>query len=593
MSIRNLVFVFVLLLGAMSCKHQQATTQTNEPKPFNNTHAAGGETGMTPMKANEEETFVQGCIEKSLGNSRKALVQFQECLNMDPKSAAANYEVAGIYAEMGQPDRALKYAQAAVEFAPENRWYKLRYADLLQQNNQHEQAVKIFKDLSDAEPKNVDLLFRYASSLSKAGNPDEALKAYDRIEAIEGISDTLQSCRIGVYEKQKDIVGEENALKALVKAFPDQFSYEKRLADFYYSISQPEKAAEVFKKMTADFPEMVGPHLLLAGYYNSINQDDKAFPEAERAFEISEAGSLDSKISYLKTFYPCTDSSATLSPVKRKGADSLCRILRRIYPDQAAPFTISGDYLFRDGKYKEARDMYHKAAVLGQDEYASWKRLMEINNKLNDNVSQEKDCKAALELFPTQSEPYYYLGLIQYNKKDYSHAIDNLESAKDYLGDNPQRELELKTMLIDAYRNTDKNEKADEYTEDLIAKDTNNLPLIASYCASLSERKIKLYKAEQLMLKLVQKEPSNASYLETLGWVEYGMHDYKTANQYMALALLRTPDNARMNERMGDIQFHLGNTEDAMKYWNIARTKGGTNPALEKKISTKTLDENE
>ncbi len=593
MSMRVFSLLFVLMVAGTSCKHQEKTTQNKEPVPFNNTNVVGEKRGMTPGKANEEEIFVQGCIEKSLGNSRKALVQFQQCLTLNPKSAAANYEVAGIYIELGQLDRALVFAKSAADITPENRWYKLRYADLLQDNNQHEQAMKIFKDLSDAEPRNVDLLFRYAASLNKAGKQDDALKTYDKIESIEGISDTLQTSRIAIYKNKKDLIGEENASKALVNAFPENISYQKRLADFYYSINQSEKAAEVFRKMTLEFPEMVEPHLLLSEYYFGVKQNDKAFSEAEHAFTISEANSLDSKVALLQKFYPCTDSSIALSPAKRKEADSLCCVLRRIHFDQSAAFAISGDYLFKDGKFTAARDMYHKATALGQDEYSSWKRLMEINYKLNDNVAQEKDCKDALELFPTQSDPYYYLGMIYYSKKDFKNAIDNLESAKDFVNENPKRELEITNLLIETYRATGNYEKADNYAEKIISNDSTNLPVIVSYCVSLSERKIQLYKAEQLMLKVVAKEPSNASYLETLAWIEYAMHNYKEANQYMSLGLIRMPTNARMNERMGDIQFRLGNADEAMKYWKNAKENGSTNPALEKKISSKILEETE
>lgn len=593
MSARLFSLLVLLVFAEISCKHQEKTVDGNEPTPFTDFHVVGGENVMTAGKASEEETFVQGCIEKSLGNNRKALVQFQECLNMNPKSAAANYEVAGIYDELGSPDRALKYAQAAVTLAPENRWYKLRYANILQENNQHEQALKIFKDLSQEEPRNVDLLFRLAASQNFAGSADDALRTYDKIESIEGISDTLAICRIAIYKTKKDLLGEESALLSLTKAFPDQIGYYERLGEFYSATNQIQKAAEVYKGMTKSFPLMVEPHLKLAQFYKSQGQNENAFLEAEHAFEIPDGKSLTGKIALLKSWYPNSDTSKVLSPTKRKEADSLCRVLRRVHPDQAAPFSISADYLFKDGKLQEARDLYHQSAALGQDEFASWKRLMEINDKLEDNVAQEKDCKEVQELFPTQADPYYYLGKIQYEKKDYKNAIHNLESVLDYMEEDPAKAIEIKIMLVDAYRSSGNDEKADRYAEELIKTDTANFAVIVSYCTSLSERRIKLFKAEQLMLKLVEREPANASYLETLGWIEYQMHDYKLANQYLSKALTITPDDARMNERMGDTQFHLDHKEDALKYWKKAKEKGGTNPSLEKKISTKNLEEND
>jgi tetratricopeptide (TPR) repeat protein len=448
----------------------------------------------------------------------------------------------------------------------------------------------MYKELSDSEPENVDLLFRYAASLRKAGKSGDALKAYERVEKLEGLSDTLANSRIAVYREIGDAAGEEATLMALLKAFPGETKNYTRLGEFYATHSQPEKAAQVYQQMAEKFPYLVTPHLELAKHYKALGQTDKAFASAVRGFSSRE--NLEEKMALLYEWYPAAETAPALSPAARKEADSLSRILRRVHPDKAEPYIASGDYFYKEGRIKEARDQYHLATAIAQEQYAPWKRLLEINDKLKDNATQEKDCKAAMELFPTQPEAYYYLGMIQLAKKDYRNAINNLESARDYMYDAP-KELQVKAALVDAYRKTDDNLKADQYAEDVIEKDSSNLKLIADYCASLSERRIKLYNAEQMMLSVVAKEPGNASYLEILGWIEYRMNDYKAAKPYMEQALAKDPGNARMNERMGDIYFRLGQTEEALAHWKKAKEKGGTNPALERKISSKSMQDNE
>ena len=85
---------------------------------------------------------------------------------------------------------------------------------------------------------------------------------------------------------------------------------------------------------------------------------------------------------------------------------------------------------------------------------------MAIHNNLNDTESQTKTCMTILELFPSQPAPYYYLGIIQLNKKNYAGAIRNLEMANDFLNENTIDELKITMALIDAYRGDGKNEKA-------------------------------------------------------------------------------------------------------------------------------------
>lgn len=582
-------FSICILMFAVSCKPKEKIAKAEPGFEFKDTGNDLPGT-MTAGKATEEETFVQGCIQKALGNPGRALVEFQECLTMNPKSAAANYEIAGIFSQQGQADRALKYAKAAYELSPENRWYKLRYATILQDNNQSEPAMKIFKELSDNEPRNVDILFRYGGALKIAARPDEALKVYDRVEAIEGISDTLQQSRIAIYKSKNDIIGEEASLKALEHAFPENIVYSERLGDFYLRTNQPQKAMEIFNGMSTRFPQTIAPHLKLATNYAAQGQNEKAFSETVRAFEIPVASTLEEKVAAMNTLYPSGDNDPVLSPAKRKEADSLCHILRRVHPDKAAPYSLSGNFYYKDGKFKEAREMYHKAAALGQNEYAPWKRLMEINAKLGDNAAQEKDAKQAMELFPIQPDAYFYLGMIQYNKKEYLKAINNLETGRDFLLDDPKKDLGIKTILVDAYRNAGKTAKADSYSESVIEKDSSNIPLIVAYCESMCAQRTKLYDASQLMLYVITKEPGNASYYELLGWIEYQMDDYRVAAQWMSKALQTAPTNARMNERLGDIEYKNGNKEIALAYWKKAKANGGTGQELENKIATKSMD---
>jgi tetratricopeptide (TPR) repeat protein len=470
------VLIFLFVFAAFSCKTASHTAATTSPSNNPNSKLPPPTDGMTAGKASEEETFVKGCIDKNAGNYTRALADFQQCLTMNPKSAAANYEVAGIYVQVKQPNMAMNYAKAANDLSPDNQWYKLRYAEVLEENNLPDEALRIYKELSDNNPQNTDFLFRYGNALKKVGKNEDALKVYTKIETIEGISDTLAKAKIAVYEIMGDKVNEENTLLSLVKYFPTETNYYS-LANFYHKTAFFDKENEIYKKMVLEFPDDVGPRLKNAEQILKASGDDNA---AKTAFAIP--GGLEEKISFLKSNY-AIDSQAKLSTAQKIQADSLCAILRKVNSDDARSFSISGDYFFYEGKMKEASDNYHKAATLGQNEYAPWKKLLEINDALKDDATQEKDCKQVMELFPTQPDAYYYLGMIAYNKKDFKKA--------------------------------------------------NN-------------------------------------------WIQAGL-DF-------------APDDARMNETMGDIQYQLGNVDDAVTWWTKAKEKGGTNPALEKKISTKKME---
>lgn len=591
--------VMLIVVLAFSCKTQQsATTDSNQNNVTNATQTdpngsdyvpAGGQRNdpISEKKAIEEATFIDGCIYKLIDNKRAALGQFQEVLNMNPENDAANYEVAGLYHELGQSDRALKYAAEAVRLDPTNLWYKFRYAEILQAVHRDEEAITIYQDLVNAEPANVDFRYRLADCQSKAEQYDKALSTYSEIEKMDGNTDTLARCRIRVYEAQKNDAGIEQTLIGLTVSFPTTESYYYELANFYESHGQQAKANDVYRSMATKFPYSATPHLKLAEIHKTEGKDAEAFKEAVAGFTIPEQ--LDNKIAYLNKWYPISDTSAVLTPAKKKESDSLCRVLRRTHKDDARSYTVSGDYMMKDSRNKEARAQYRKAIETSKQNYAPWKQLLKLNAETKDDVQQEKDCKEVLELFPTQPHAYFYLGSIQFKKKKYDEALTNLQTAMDYNFDDPSMDVEIRVMMIDIYRAQGNIKEADALTEKMMKLQPDNMKWKASLAQSWLDQKKEYYRAEQMMLDVVEKEPNNAEYMNLLGWIEFNMGDYKLAEEWMRKALAISPNNAQMNERMGDIQFRLKNTDEAVKYWNKAKSAGGGSPELDEKIKTKTL----
>lgn len=590
----------LIVVFAVSCKTQKTVTTNDKENdkannPTTNQSSADYEAPpaaerndpISEKKALEEATYLDGCIYKLIGNDRAALGQFQECLDMNPENDAANYEVAGLYLKLDQADRALKYAAEAARLNPTNIWYKFRYAENLQAVHRDNEAVDIYKQLVVAEPNNTDYKYRLADCQMKAGNTSDALVTYSQIEKTDGNSDTLGQCRLALYRSEKDNVGIEKTLNDLVVAFPNNEKYYYDLATFYQEHEQQLKANALYEKMAVKFPYSATPQLKLAAIHKTKGENQEAFKEATAAFAIPEQ--LDAKIAYLGTWYNIADSAAALTPEKKKEADSLCRILRRTHKDEAGAFIISGDYLSKDNRTKDARVQYRKAITMSAEFYTPWKQIMKINAESKDDVQQEKDCKEVMELFPTQPHAYFYIGSIQYRKKNYKDAMNNLQSASDYNFEEPQMDKDIQLMLIQCYRGTGDDASADALTEKILKTDPENTALKAGLAISLLSQGKEFYRSEQMMLEVIEKEPNNADYLSTLAWIEFNMSDFKLASEYMTKALAITPNNAKMNERMGDIQFRLKNTDEAVKYWNKAKSFGGGNPALDEKIKNRAL----
>lgn len=599
-SVQLLGLAVACMLFAFACKTQKTTTassDSNQTKP-NTMQSDPNSSDYVPTsgerhdpisekKALEEATFIDGCIYKLIDNKRAALGQFLEVLEMNPENDAANYEIAALYLDLGQTDRALRYAAEAVRLNPTNTWYKIRYAEILQAAHRDGEAIALYKDLVAADPDNTEMRYRLADCQVKAEQYGDAAATYSEIEKMQGNSDTLARCRIHMYEAKKDDAGVESTLKGLTTSFPTTEKYFYELAAWYEQHEKQEEANTIYKTMSAKFPYAATPHLRLAEVYKSKAMEADAYREAVAGFNIPEQ--LDVKIAFLQKWYPVADSSAALSAVAKKESDTLCSILRRTHKDDARSFSVSGDYMLKAGRTKEARVQYRKAIDMSKGSYAPWKQLFALNAESKDDVQQEKDCKEARDLFPSQPEPYYYLGEMQFRKKKYDEARFNLQTAMDYNFDSPWMDVSIRSMMVEIHRAKGETRELDALLEKLIKQEPQNMSWKAQLAQSLLDQKKEYFRAEQMMLTVVEKEPNNAEYLNLLGWIEFNMNDYKLAEEYMTKALALAPNNAKMNERMGDIQFRLKKTDEAVKYWNKAKSLGGTSPELEEKIRTRTL----
>jgi Tfp pilus assembly protein PilF len=70
--------------------------------------------------------------------------------------------------------------------------------------------------------------------------------------------------------------------------------------------------------------------------------------------------------------------------------------------------------------------------------------------------------------------------------------------------------------------------------------------------------------------RAVRAEPTNASYLDSLGWVNFKLGKLTEAERYLSDAARRNPTSATIQEHLGDLFQKLGQQEKAQTYWRRA-----------------------
>jgi tetratricopeptide (TPR) repeat protein len=83
---------------------------------------------------------------------------------------------------------------------------------------------------------------------------------------------------------------------------------------------------------------------------------------------------------------------------------------------------------------------------------------------------------------------------------------------------------------------------------------------------------VNLEKARELLEKAVAREPRNAAYRDSLGWVYFRLGRLDVAEKNLVEAHRREPDDPTIEEHLGDLFERQGNAEEAVSHWERALT---------------------
>jgi tetratricopeptide (TPR) repeat protein len=128
-------------------------------------------------------------------------------------------------------------------------------------------------------------------------------------------------------------------------------------------------------------------------------------------------------------------------------------------------------------------------------------------------------------------------------------ALITLSSAQDRAGDTAGSEDSLRRVL---------------------AKEPDNATALNNLGYFLVERNVRLNEALELIQRAVRAEPTNSSYLDSLGWVYFKLGQLENAERHLKDAARRNATSSTIQEHLGDLYQRLGKTELARAAWQKA-----------------------
>jgi tetratricopeptide (TPR) repeat protein len=521
--------------------------------------------------------------------------------------ALARFVEGMAFEENGEMERALDAYRKVLNVDPGQSELASRVAGLLIQQDDFPQAIDVLKDAIKANPKSAEpyqqLAFIYTRYLKRT---DQAIDYANR--AI-----SLNPGDIEGYQRLVEIelaAGQERrALEALDRALKVQSrdpNFWVRLGKLYVAIlfksaSQPKpdelkKTNEVFKRAAENSADDPGILKDVADYYAASQQLKEAIPLYLRVLELQpdDANAREK----LATGFVLTNQ-------RDKAVEMLEQIIKE-HPEKYQPYDLLAQVLDEDArslqranrieeakaKFAKVAANYEQSLLINPNHAGTYVRLAELLlGALRDPERAVRLLDDARRRFQGAPEIVYYLAIAQREAKQSQQAVATFEEALH------EAQLDEDDDFVNAkfYFNygaaaeqAGLYNKAADLLRKSIALDPENSAEASNYLGYMwADHDMNLEEAEAMIRRALQSEPNNASYLDSLGWVEFRKGQYDRAlDDLLRAAKTAEREDPVVFEHIGDTYLKLNRAKEALEAWQKALSLDPKNKNLADKIQT-------
>ena len=569
--------------------------------PINLDRALRAESPLEPDRAASYFHYARARDYENNGDFGRALSEMQSALTANPASSAINYELAALYARMGNSEEATHYANESIKLDNENpdpHWLLVNINLSSRQrggpaagNAGFGQALRELEILEKLTPEDERVYYALGGIYLELGEIDKGIAAYEKYQKSSG-SDGGYREIARYYASVRNLDMAVEFLNKGLELQPDSTESLVLLGNIYLSQGNNKEAAAVFKKLfevtngnaqilrrlaatlfeAKDFAETAGvleelakradpdrlSQLLLGRSYLGMNR----YSDAIRLFNevLSRVPDDMEARFYLAEAYARTGRN-----------DDAVKIYEDLLRDKENPEAAGNRALFIDRlagvlldveNYERAIELYEELAGINPQERYKLLEAYRISEQYEKGLSL---CKEML----TENPDDIVIGIIYARMlADSGKKKEGAEFLSGLLGSNPT-DIRIYIYLSDIYRQDKRYAEAEKIL--LRGEEQTKEPEVVEQLkfnrAAVYEQQKSYDRAERLFREILENSPDNAQVLNYLGYMfaDRGVR-LDEAIKYIGKALEIDPENGAYLDSLGWAYFKLDDMENAEKY---------------------------
>jgi tetratricopeptide (TPR) repeat protein len=504
-----------------------------------------------------------------LGNYKTAIGLYNTCVVEFPERAAPYYQLSSLFLRAQKVPESREFARKALNRDSSNIWYLLQLANIYQYESIYDSAVLFYEkaiELNESEELKYNLALLY----SRSDNGEKAIALLNELERGNEGSKELMMTRHNVYHSMKDFDAAVGELELIAKYFPDDPASYGLLAEYLSEIGRKDYARDVYDGLVKAEPGNGIVLLSFAEFYAQNELLDSAFMYYSRAFCCSDL-LFEQKIGTSINFI----SQPDFLNVNKSWIIDLLDTIPRFEADFRL-YAAYADIYINLEEYGNAKNYLDSTLMYEKSNYMLWEQTLLVNNFIGiheDVISVANNC---LKEFPDKPNVFFLRAVSENELGKKEEAVNSVDSM---LNLDPSQQLRVQglNLLAEIYRSLNRNEESDSCYEVILKEEPENLMIRNNYAYYLSIREVELDRARELSELTIIREPDNATYLDTYGWIMFKLGQLSSAKKYIEQSIRKGAyNNAEVLDHYGDIMFELGNCADAIEAWQKAEQTDST-----------------
>ena len=426
---------------------------------------------------------------------------------------AANAYLGEVLLKAGRTQEALAAIRQAIAIEPENPRYLQMLGDALEASGGADKGViEELGRIVAQQPQNTAAVEMLARAQSRAGRVDEAVATIKTAIAAVKPGNDRESLTLQVL---------------LADTLADASRFDEAIA-VYEGLLKSHNIGDAPLGSDRDRRFALGAISAIINLRKQAGQAEEALAAVERMRRLLGNGDT----------VPDLQKIDLLRSLGRR-ADALqaARDARQRFPDEVGFLRLEATTLAEMGRADEALNLLKPRLKGDASDYVEYLFMSSLLVSAGRGTEAVEAARKAVALAPAD------------DPESTNNALLMLSSAQDRAGDAKGSEQTLRQVL---------------------AKEPENSTALNNLGYFLTERNQRLEEALEMIQRAVRAEPTNPSFLDSLGWVYFKLGKLKEAERYLSDAARRNQGSSTIQEHLGDLFQSLGQRDKALASWRKA-----------------------